>query len=225
MSQSAPVVAEAASQYVDLSMGYSRGDFGTGQDSELSQIQVTYGQVVKQYDYSVTLPYLFLSDRYGDDHGIGDVMLRGAMKLGEDIPGEDALYMSIAVKLPTADEKKGLGTGEMDVGGFLSYTHYFHEMQFSVLGGYIITGDSPRQSYHDILVYGMSLARMFTSWYLYASLDGRQQTLETGDDPLEFSAGFFYQINTSLFLKTEALVGLNDASPDHGMTVGVVNWF
>jgi len=62
-------------------------------------------------------------------------------------------------------------------------------------------------------------------WYIYGSLDGRQQTLETGDDPLELSGGFFYQIKSKRFLKMEGFVGLGNSSADAGMTIGIVNWF
>ena len=219
------LVADPARQYLDLSMGYTRGDFGTGQNTTVSQLQMTYGQMQGRYDFSATLPYLFLSDRFGDEHGVGDIILRGGAKLSDDPFANNEFYVSLAVKLPSADESKGLGTGEADVGGYITYTHYFNGAQYSLLGGYIKTGDAANQVYNDVLVYGASIAKMSIPWYFYAGLDGSQQTLDTGDDPLEVSVGCYYQLKPTVFLKAEGLVGLNDASPDHGVTVGIVNWF
>ena len=219
------LAAEPANRYLDFSMGYSRGDYGTGQVSSLSQLQLTYGHVLNNYDYSITAPYLFLSDEYGDDNGPGDITLRGGIKTGGETSQNDSLYGSIAVKIPTADDKKGMGTGEADVGVFVTYTHYFNDAQISLHGGYIMTGDSANQTYKDIAVYGISMAKMIIPWYVYAGLNGSQQTLATGDDPLEMSAGFYYQLEPTLFIRAEAMLGLNNASPDHGITIGLVNWF
>lgn len=221
-----PLLAEDSSdQYIDTSFGYSQGDFNTGQKTELSQLQVTYGQVVDDYDFSIAIPYLFLSDRYGDESGLGDINLRAGKTLSGDSLAADNIYASISVKLPTASETKGLGTGETDIGGFLSYTHNFSALSLTLMGGYIVTGDSDVQSYNDIFVYGLGLSKIIAPWYIYGSVDGRQQTVDTGDDPLEVSVGFFYQIKPAQFVKMESFAGLSDSSPDSGVTVGVVNWF
>lgn len=221
-----PLLAEISiEQYIDVSVGYSQGDFNTGQKSELLQLQMTYGQVMGDYDYSIAVPYLFLSDSFGDESGLGDITLRAGMTLSGNNLAADNVYASVSVKFPTADETRGLGTGETDVGGFLSYTHNFNIVSLTLMGGYIVTGDSQVQSYEDIFVYGVGLSKMIAPWYVYGSLDGRQQTVATGDDPLELSGGFFYQIKAGWFVKMDAFVGLSNTSPDTGITVGIVNWF
>lgn len=219
------VEAGSVDHYVDLTLGYSRGDFNTGQDSKLSQLRITYGQVMEHYDFSVEVPYLFLSDSFGDESGLGDVTLRAGRTLGDKNPDADNLYVSVAIKLPTASDSKGLGTGEADVGSFIRYTHPINKMNLSLLGGYIITGDSVIQVYHDIFVYGIGLSRITAPWYIYGSLDSRQKTFSTGDYPLELSGGFFYQLNSAQFVKVEGFVGLSNSSPDIGATIGFVNWF
>lgn len=221
-----PLVAvESTDQYIDFSVGYNRGDFNTGQKSELTQLQVAYGQVIGDYDFSITMPYLFLSDSFGDESGLGNITLRAGMTLSGNSLAADNVYASMSVKLPTADESKGLGTGESDVGGFLNYTHNFNILSLTLMGGYIVTGDSAIQQYEDIFVYGLGVSKMIAPWYVYGSLDGRQQTLDNGDDPLELSGGFFYQIKPARFVKMEGFVGLSNASPDAGITFGIVNWF
>jgi hypothetical protein len=219
------VEADSVDHYVDISLDYSRGDFNTGQDSKLSRLQVTYGQVMEHYDFSVEVPYLFLSDSFGDESGLGDVTLRAGKTLSDKNPDADNLYASIAIKLPTANDSNGLGSGELDVGGFLTYTHDLNKMYLALLGGYIVTGDSVFQQREDIFVYGIGLSKIIAPWYVYGSLDGRQQTLSTGDDPLELSGGFFYQLNPVQFVKMQGFVGLSNSSSDLGSTIGFVNWF
>ncbi len=213
-----------ANQYIDVSYAYSQGDFDTDQKTRLTQLQLTYGQVQGRFDFSADLPFLFLQDSFGDETGLGDITLRGGMAVIGNNLAPDNLYASVAVKLPTADEAKGLGTGEPDVGGFLSYTRDFNFLNLTVLGGYIVTGDSRTQSYNNIAVYEVALSKMMAPWFVYGSLTGRQQTLDYGDDPLELNGGFFYHIKSGLFFKVDTFVGLSDGSPDMGVMFGIVQW-
>ena len=225
LSRSPLVGADTVDHYVDLTLGHSRGDFNSAQNTELSQLQITYGQVMEHYDFSIVLPYLFLSDNLGNESGMGDTTLRIGTSLKGKNSGTDNLYASIAIKLPTANDSKGLGTGEADLGGFLTYTHDLKKMSLSVLGGYIVTGDSLFQRYENIFVYGVGLSNIVTPWYYYASLDGRQATLIADNPSLELSAGFFYQLNPDQFVKMEGFAGLSNSSPDMGATIGFINWF
>jgi hypothetical protein len=129
------------------------------------------------------------------------------------------------IKLPTADETTGLGTGEPDLSGYLNFTHKHKQTNFTLSGGYTITGDTAAQTYNDVLRYGAGISSYFNRWYLYARLDGQQQILDTGDNPLEFSVGFFYQIRPTYFIKADSFKGLNNASPDTGFGLGLVHWF
>lgn len=219
------LAADMADEYIELTAGYSRGSFNTGQIANLYRAQVAYGKIYDSYDINITVPYLFLNDNLGDDSGMGDIILRSGKTLGERSSSDNKLYASISLKLPTADESRGLGTGETDAGGFLSYSHHFNEMNLTLTGGYIITGDSAIQSYEDIVVYGAGLSQYVNPWYIYGSLDGHQQTLATGSAPLELSAGLLYQIKLAQFLKAEGFIGLNNDSPDFGLAIGLINWF
>jgi hypothetical protein len=225
LCQSPLVKADSVDHYVDLALGYSRGDFNSSQETKLSQLQVTYGQVMPRYDFSVSAPYLFLSDNLSDESGWGDIVLRAGIALADKNSSADHLHASIAIKLPTANDTKGLGTGEADLGGFLNYTHPLNKMYITLMGGYIVTGDNLLQSYNDIVVYGAGLSKIITPWYVFGRLDGRQSTLETDDAPLELSGGFFYQLYPTQFLKLEGFAGLSHSSPNVGLTIGFVNWF
>ena len=212
-------------QYLEISAGYARGEFTIGQEADLYHLQLTYGEVHESYDMSVTAPYLFLKDTTGNYSGLGDVVVRAGTMLEKNASSSQGLYGSVAIKLPTASESKGLGTGKVDLGGFLSYTHELLDMNLTVMGGYIITGDSPTQKYEDVLVYGAGLSKFIIPWYFYGSVEGRQKLLATESDLLDLNAGFFYQLKTQQFLKAEGYIGLNSSTPDYGISIGIVNWF
>lgn len=217
--------AATTERYLEFTAGKSRGEFDTSDVADLYRLQLAYGQVSGRYDHSITASYLFLSDEFGDDSALGDVVLRGGIMLDSHNASKDSLYVSLALKLPTGDDSKGLSTGEADVGGFLNYTRHYKSINLTLMGGYIVTGDTRTKSYDDILLYGISLSRQFDQWYAYAGLEGRQQVLNTSGDPLELSGGLLYQIKHSRFLKLEGIVGLNESSLDYGMSIGIVNWF
>ncbi|MDT8385048.1 MAG: transporter [Gammaproteobacteria bacterium] len=220
-----PVTVATTERYLEFSAGKSRGEFDTNEVADMYRLQLAYGQVSGRYDHSITASYLFLSDEFGDDSALGDVVLRGGIMFDKNNAAKDSLYVSLALKLPTGDESKGLSTGEADLGGFLNYTQHYKVMNLTLMGGYIVTGDSRTRSYDDILVYGISLSRQFDNWYVYGGLEGRQQMLDTSDDPLELNGGLLYQIQRSRFLTLEGIAGLNESSLDYGISVGIVNWF
>lgn len=219
------VTAATTERYLEFTAGKSRGEFDTSEVADMYRLQLAYGQVSGRYDHSITASYLFLSDEFGDDSALGDVVLRGGILLDSQNVSKDSLYVSLALKLPTGDESKGLSTGESDLGGFLNYTQHYKVINLTLMGGYIVTGDTRTRSYDDILVYGISLSRQFDHWYVYGGLEGRQQMLDTRDDPLELSGGLLYQMQRNRFLKLEGIVGLNESSLDYGVSVGIVNWF
>jgi hypothetical protein len=217
--------ADVARNYLDVSAGFSQGEFGTGVNTDLYRLQVDYGQIIGRYNFSVSAPYLILRDRAGNESGVGDVNLQAGMTFNDDIFAKNSFFGSVSLKLPTADENKGLGTGESDIGGLLGYTGRFGTYSLTMTGGYIITGDTSTQSYNDVLIYSAGLSKYSQPWYVYGRLDGQQRVVDSGDNPLELSGGFFYRVKTTQYLRAEVFTGLNDSSPDLGLTLGVTNWF
>lgn len=123
----APAYAEG-DDYIQFSLGadYSKGDYGTTPDTEMLAIPV--GFKLKQGDFFVraSLPWLRVKGPAvpGDGgaipgagpttsrSGIGDL----TMAAGYSLPIGDSTYFDMTgkVKLPTASEAKGLGTGTTD---------------------------------------------------------------------------------------------------------------
>lgn len=222
---SASSAFEAMDEYLDLSARYSHGDFDTGLTSRLYQLQFTYGKFFDSFDASISSSYILLSDELGDDTSIGDIYLHAGTVLSDRRNFSNELYASIEVKLPTASESTGLGTGEPDLGAFLYYTYRVQATSLMLMGGYTINGDSRDITYQDVFNYGMSVSTYFDQWYVYGRIEGQQQRLSSGSSPLLVSGGLFYQLKPARFIKLEITSGLNNASADLGVIVGYVVWF
>jgi len=226
-----PPVASAAGgrSYFELSAGGMSGDFGTPTTYRLYSLSPTLGYVAPAYDLSVTVPYLVLTSEIAGEsqaeRGIGDVLLRGGAVLLQETSFGLSLGGGAAVKLPTADENKGLGTGEADYAASASLQQRLREYRVTVLAGYLLTGDPAGIEYQDGLFYGVGLARSFTATTLYAALEGRRAALAGFDNPQEVSVGFFHLFNADYAVKGHVFVGLNDGGPDRGGSLGLVRWF
>jgi hypothetical protein len=222
-------LAEEGRGYLDFSGGYKTGDFGTPTRSNLYYLAPTLGYVAPQYDVSVTIPYLSLTNKTAGvsttETGIGDIILRGGRVLVPEGEKGLSLYGSLAVKLPTADENKGLGTGKTDYGAFLILYKRIESVKLAFLGGYIITGNSSSFNYNDIYLYGVGVSKIFGRTDLYASLEGRRSSVPGAANPLELNLGFLRLLSKDYSLKGNTFFGLTDGSPDFGVSLGIVRWF
>ncbi len=221
--------ADTGRGYLDLGGGYKTGDFGTPTKANLYYLSSTIGYVAPRYDFSVTVPYLSLTNKTGSqsetEKGVGDMILRVGRILVSEGTGGLSLDGALAAKLPTADEMKGLGTGETDYGAFLSLHQRLGGFKVSLHGGYIKVGDPPLVNYNDIYLYGVGISRIFGFTELFTFFEGRRASVPGAKDPQEIAIGFFHVLNTDFAIKGSAFAGLNDGGPDFGFNAGIVRWF
>src|SRR5690606_31835958 len=114
---------------------YSKGDYGALRDTTIRYFPLSYEVSRFPWIVSLTVPYLNL-DGPGDvfleagnvgrgepgtgtmisEGGVGDVLLSGTWQFEPVFGGFAYLDFTLQAKLPTADEERDLGTGELDVG-------------------------------------------------------------------------------------------------------------
>ena len=150
------------------------------------------------------------------ESGIGDVML-GATRMLGPVLGPVQVDLTGRVKLPTADEEKGLGTGEAD---YYAQADFYHVgetfIPFATLGYRFMT-DSDRYELESGAYASIGSAfRLSDSTRIGASFDWRQKIVEGGDDANEVSAFVAHDFNARWNLILYALTGFTDASPDFG---------
>ena len=220
------VAAQPPQPYLGLEGGFRTGDFGTAVRSELYSAYVNGGVVGEEWDAGFTAAFHTLAtEGGGSEIGPGDVVVRAGRFLLPPAPSGLSLYGSAAVKLPTADEDDGLGTGETDYGGFLNLRQRVAGYQATLYGGYTVVGDPPGTDYNDTVTYGGQLYLPLDRAWTYLGLEGRTALTDATEDPLELIGGAFGPVSPDITLTGEAFVGLTDGSPDLGARAGFIRWF
>src|SRR5438309_4040985 len=135
-----PVLAQDEPRVsLSTSVNYSVGDYGTGTDTTIVYIPFTLG--VRPFDrfwLNLTVPFLYqhgqnvvitgggVASRKGQkgklaqpttsssEEGLGDVLLKASLVLVEERDFIPEITPYLKIKFPTADEDRGLGTGEFD---------------------------------------------------------------------------------------------------------------
>lgn len=137
--------APGASPRHNLSVGayYSDGDYGQPIDTTIHYFPVAYDYTVSNWNLQVSVPHIRISGlgnvlvnvggigrndldgfapttpealEASTSSGIGDTVLTATYQLPSFSPNAPFIDFAVEVKLPTADENKGLGTGETDYG-------------------------------------------------------------------------------------------------------------
>ena len=224
----------AANNYVDLSVGRIQGDFDTQVSSSLNSITAVVGHyfsINKETDNkglgkleaSVAFSYLDLStEGLSNETGMGDVIA----KIGATLHRNGlTLYPALAIKLPTADENKQLGSGEVDLGGFLSITHPCGAFICGVGLGYILLGDPPGTDYNDILRLNLNGFRRFGRLGVGAFLQQDTADVDGAKNPLSAGLNAFYIFTPRNALYSEISSGLNNTAADTSFRLGMVQWF
>jgi hypothetical protein len=150
------------------------------------------------------------------ESGIGDVMLGATRMLGPVI-GPVQVDLTARVKLPTADEDKGLGTGETD---YYAQTDFYYAgerfIPFATLGYRFMTDSDRYELKNGAYASVGSAYRLGDATRAGASFDWRQKIVEGGDDATEVSVFVAHDFNARWNLILYALTGFTDASPDFG---------
>lgn len=220
-----PAMAEAR-PFLGLETGYKRGDFGTAEVSALYSLTLNGGLMAADWHAGFALPYHRL-DTEGTEaaSGPGDLYLHAGRRLVPETGGGLSVYGTAAVKLPTADEDDGLGTGESDAGLFMSVRQRWGSWHLSAFGGFTLIGDPPATDYRNVTSYGLQATRLLTSAAVHIGLEGRTALTDDGEDPRELFAGGFRLLPGGRAATADAFLGLSDGSPSFGVRLGVVQWF
>ncbi|MEF8982550.1 transporter [Thiohalorhabdus sp.] len=174
----------------------------------------------------MVLPFQVLETEDRDtESGLGDLYLQAGHLLIPETDGGLSVYGSGALKVPTADEDAGRGTGEPDLGGYLTPRQDLGSWQLSGYGGYTIRGEPAGFDYNSITSYGVKATRSLNGTVVFGGLDGSTALTDNGDPPLEVFAGSFWLLPESRVFTADIAFGLSDGSPDLSLGVGVVQWF
>ena len=155
-----------------------------------------------------------------DGKGFGDTVLGVRHRVWEG-EGATSAAFQVNVKLPTASESEGLGSGEVDAGAAGILTQGIGERGaatlFYELGSIGRPSGGDRDLAHTLaLAGGLSLGERAG---LFAELSSLSRPGDT--DPLAVILGATYAPNPSLVFDTGLRLGLNSDAPDAVLVIGL----
>lgn len=221
---------------VESSMSYETGKYGTDQETELFYWPVTLKRFFSEGDVALTMTYIDINTAGGvtvvdgtvvegsggSGSGLGDTSIKGRYNWIEQNGALPFIDLIARLKLPTADDGKGLGTGEFDMGFGAELARRFGDTYIGFADlTYTFIGSPPGVNYDNRIDADLGLGRQFTqAWMGCVSYDFRSAISPSGNDAhsLSFLANFKAtpQIRTYGMLE----VGLSDGAPDYSITAG-----
>lgn len=161
--------------------------------------------------------------------GAGDIRLGLQLLALEDTPEHPALAFAYHVKLPSASQSEGLGTGRVDHRITVLTGKKFGETDVTFNAALLVTGREGGAGWSNGGFFALAFSREVGGGF---GVEG-EVSGQTRDDAQPRGAyglgALTYQVNRRLRFDTGMRVGLNTASPRFGvfagMTVGVTNPF
>ena len=238
----APTGAEDWRFSFSTSANYSRGDYGTGKDTTLLYVPFTLRvKPIEPLTLGVTVPYIRQTTQNilvtgggvavrktvttaQTEDGLGDLLLKGEYVLLQEQRSLPEITASLKIKFPTADEDKGLGTGEFDETIGVSFSKTFAQRLVTYLDvAYTFIGSPPGTNFDNTFSWSIGAAYLVAQPItLFGFLDGATAISPGRDHPLELRFGAEYKVVKAVRLTGSVSVGLSDGSPDYGLSGGLV---
>lgn len=238
-----PAPAESADWKFSSSVNYDTGKYGTSDRITSVYIPFTLKRYFDGADLSVTVPYLrqsssgqvtwvggkpvrvgrkMMSAATSTESGLGDIILRGTYALKRDGPNSFGLGLAGRLKLPTADENKGLGTGEPDEGVGLEFAKEVSPDWTILADGYFtIIGDPAGVDLYNQVSLDIGFYKKLDKDLGLTVLYETQNAMVAGNSgPRSLSGTLSRSAPDGLQFSGGVTLGLSSGSPDLGLSAG-----
>ncbi len=223
---------------------YTEGKYGTRHTTDILYVPfVVDWSVTDRFDLSLTLPYLrehgrnifatiggvirtpagrqSSTDRARTEEGLGDMLLEGSYVLLEEKDLSPEVRGFAEIKFPTADSRRGLGTGAFDETIGLGLEKKFAKWTTSLEVRYVFVGSPHGTSLDNSVGWSAEVAYDATSWLRLSSmLEGATAVARHEPGPLDLRVVAEVKLSDHVKLKAGALKGLSNGSPNFGVRAG-----
>ncbi len=225
------------SHALSLATYFAQGDFDLAQDTDILYLPVRYEYDSQSWGFQLLVPHLQVKgpgavlinlggvnqavagNEIRRESGLGDIV--GSAIYHVPVTGSAAPFVDLRldVKFPTADETRGLGSGETDLNLQLDVSQYWNELLVFATLGYSFRGDSPLYpNLRDGAYLQLGAARQLTSSVsLGGLLDYRESAATQTDDILEAGPYMSWQLSDNWLFSAFSLVGFTGASVDFSL--------
>lgn len=221
-------------------IAYTKGDYGTGSETKILSLPFLARYESAPWLFKATVPWLRITGpanvipgvgkfnnrgqgrgRQGGEateSGLGDTVLSATYTAQYDPRTTQGVDLTGKLKLPTADENRGLGTGSTDFGFQADAYRTFDRLTAFGGLGYTFFGKSDVVELKNGFNYGVGVStRLDATDSVGVSLDGRQAIVDGGSPQRELTAFWNRRVDKARRLQAWFLLGLADGSPDVGL--------
>lgn len=215
-------------------LDYSSGKYGQAEDTRILYLPITGKYEIDRWTFKATVPYIqiegpanvtpdsrvvvnTLRPVRSKESGLGDTVLSAGYNALSSL--EQQLYVDVGgkVKLPTADETRGLGSGKTD---YSIYTDVFKTQgNITWLGtlGYKIFGDPTGLNLNNVLYgsagFSYKLSPVGSAGFI---VDLRERTTDASTALREYSLFYSHKFDETYKLQTYLVTGDTTSSVDIG---------
>jgi hypothetical protein len=213
---------------VGTGINYSKGDYGFSTDTEVFSAPLNLGYDSGSWLLRASIPWITIKGpavntgggvprpTASSESGLGDIYASATYRFAETL-GPVNLAFTGRVKFPTADEVKGLGTGETDYYGQFDFYRTFGSYTPFVSLGYRLLGDSALyQLENGAFASAGSHFRVSPSTVWTVAVNWGERIVAGGDASTDAMLAFTHDLDPRWQFSGYALKGFTDASPDHG---------
>jgi len=228
---------EAPRTSVAVGAEYSTGKFGGTETTDTLYIPVVVRYETGPWVLKATVPWLRITgpanvigggaDRVvlpgastgrRTESGLGDIVLSGFYNVLDERKGGLGLDVGAKVKLPTADDQKGLGTGELDYAAQMDFFKPFDATTLFGSIGYRVYGDPAGTTLKDVFYTSIGASyRMSSQQSVGVAYDYRPAIVNGGGKVSEATLFWSNRLSPQWKLQVYGVVGFADASPDAGI--------
>ncbi len=210
---------------------FSSGDFDTDTNTDVWYAPTSLKLEWDPFFIKVMLPYVVVDGDAvlidgqpeggpgfgGTRDGIGDIVLSGGYVYLPSSAYLPVVEFTGKVKFATADEDKGLGTGEEDYTLQLDVSKRFGRLTPFAGIGYKFLGDPPDFNFNDkLFASGGFSARLGDRVRVGVVYDWAESAVAGRSDIQEISPFASFRLGENFSIDPYALVGLSNSAPDWG---------
>jgi hypothetical protein len=213
-------VAGKGMAQVEMSQDY----FKWNGDRENVLLFVPIYGITERIELSLEIPYLFHNPAEEKSvDGIGDINFVGKFLLLEEKDTRPAFTLKGVVKTKSGDEKKGLGSGDIDYSLVAVASKTIGDLTLHGMLGYTFVGENGDENIKDIYLYGVAADYGITEkFHIVAEIAGnRHPDRAQPDNPLSSLVGVTYKVSDKIILDGGVRYGFNDSVPKWSTTIGV----
>lgn len=235
-----PVHAEEGQWRLSSGLDTSTGDYGDTQDTEIAYVPFSAAYYSGNWKSKATIGILEItgpgnvvgggdsavvigkqgSGRRRTESGVGDLWLAETYSLPTSPLPDLFVDLSAKLKLPLADEDRGLGTGEVDYVLQADLFQAMGQITPMLTLAYKIKGDPPGAKLDDVWFVSVGADwRVRDGLNVGATLDVQQASTAASEDARELFAYVSSRLDRQWSATGYGYLGLSDGSPDLGLGV------